>query len=266
MCILSHHRWQQPSEFNSLPHGQKTEEKVLWAVLSCVKLGGSTWKLTAKITWKTPQNWKPLCSQTPRMVLTTFFMLPSYFYPPLPALFNNLHLKAAAIKEKKKRTDLKKMQPVFKGIFKSWHCACLLWTMPWQMQELWFLNYLNVFLKMYYTEKNYFTYSSISVALADVTLTIYQIWKMSLNIEIYFKHQNCSKTQSMSTIRNNTLPKHAPPHVLFSLHSFTFSLPFCQHQKIIIYNATKPYLKHTFCKYSIILISSYTAYGQLTFF
>lgn len=89
---------------------------------------------------------------------------------------------------------------------------------------------------MYYTEKNYFTYSSISVALADLMLTIYQIWKMSLNIEIYFKHQNCSKMQSMSIIRNNTLPRLAPLHVLFSLHSFTFSLPFCQNLSVNIKN------------------------------
>lgn len=144
MYILSHHRWQQPSEFNSLPHGQKTEEKVLWVVLSRVKLGGSPWKLTSKIAWKTPQNWKSPCSQTPRMVLTTFFMLPSYFYPPLPALFNNFTLESSCHQGKKKE-QIQKMQPVFKGVFKSWHCACLLWTMPWQMQELWFLNYLKVF-------------------------------------------------------------------------------------------------------------------------
>lgn len=49
---------------------------------------------------------------------------------------------------------------------------------------------------MYYTEKNYFTYNSISVALADFMLTIYQIWKMSLNIEIYLKQQNCLKMRS----------------------------------------------------------------------
>lgn len=61
---------------------------------------------------------------------------------------------------------------------------------------------------MYYIEKNYFTYNSISVALADLMLTIYQIWKMSLNIEIYFKQQNCSKMQPMSIIRNNTIPEH----------------------------------------------------------
>lgn len=87
---------------------------------------------------------------------------------------------------------------------------------------------------MYYTEKNYFTYNSISVALADLMLTIYQIWKMSLNIEIYFKQQNCSKTQPMSIIRNNTIPEHTPPHVLFSLRSFTFSLPFCQNLSVNI--------------------------------
>ena len=43
---------------------------------------------------------------------------------------------------------------------------------------------------MYYTEKNYFMYNSISLALADLMWTIYHIWK-SLNIETYLKLQNC---------------------------------------------------------------------------
>lgn len=124
---------------------------------------------------------------------------------------------------------------------------------------------------MYYTEKNYFTYNSISVALADFMLTIYQIWKMSLNIEIYLKQQNCLKMRSLSIIRNTTITKHTPPHVLLSLHSFTYSLPFCQNlsvniKKNLSYNATKPYVKNTFCKYTGILVSSYNAYGQLIFF
>lgn len=44
---------------------------------------------------------------------------------------------------------------------------------------------------MYYTKKNYFMYNSKSVALADLMLTIYHIWKKSLNIEIYLKLKNC---------------------------------------------------------------------------
>lgn len=45
----------------------------------------------------------------------------------------------------------------------------------------------------YYTEKNYFMYNSISIALADVMLTNDHI-RESLNIEIYLKLQNCSKS------------------------------------------------------------------------
>lgn len=44
---------------------------------------------------------------------------------------------------------------------------------------------------MYYTEKHYFMYNNISIALADLTLTIDHIWKKSLNIEIYLKLKNC---------------------------------------------------------------------------
>lgn len=46
---------------------------------------------------------------------------------------------------------------------------------------------------MYYTEKNYFMYNSISIALTDLLLTIYHIWKKSFNIEMCFKLQNCVK-------------------------------------------------------------------------
>lgn len=36
---------------------------------------------------------------------------------------------------------------------------------------------------MYYKKKIYFIYNSISIALADLMLTIDHIWKKSLNIE-----------------------------------------------------------------------------------
>lgn len=65
------------------------------------------------------------------------------------------------------------------------------------MQELWFLNDLKVFL-MYYTEKSYFTHTSISIALADLMWTIYPIWKKSLNIETYLKLQNCVRKSNLS--------------------------------------------------------------------
>lgn len=44
---------------------------------------------------------------------------------------------------------------------------------------------------MYYKKKNYFIYNNISIALADLMLTIDHIWKKSLNIEIYLKLKNC---------------------------------------------------------------------------
>lgn len=164
-------------------------------MLSCLKLGGSPWKLTAKITLKNTPEPEASTQRNTENGFGHLFYASLLLLSASPCPFKWFYTWKQLPSRKKKRTDSKRRSLFLKGFLKSWHCACLLWTMPWQMQELWFLNYLKVFLNVLYRE-NYFTYNSISVALADFMLTIYQIWKMSLNIEIYLKQQNCLKMRS----------------------------------------------------------------------
>lgn len=68
---------------------------------------------------------------------------------------------------------------------------------------------------MDYTEKNHFMYTSKPITFADLMLTIYLMWKKSLNIEIHLKLQNCVKIQFINIIRNN-ISKHTTPPIAFS--------------------------------------------------
>lgn len=61
---------------------------------------------------------------------------------------------------------------------------------------------------MDYTEKNHFMYTSKPITFADLMLTIYLMWKKSLNIEIHLKLQDCVKFQSINIIRNNISEHH----------------------------------------------------------
>lgn len=69
---------------------------------------------------------------------------------------------------------------------------------------------------MGYTEKKIISwYTSKPITFADFMLTIYLMWKKSLNIEIHLKLQNYVKIQSINIIRNN-ISKHTTSSIAFS--------------------------------------------------
>lgn len=116
--IMSHHRWQQPSESNSLPPGEKTEEKVLWAVLSRLKLGGSSWKPTENIWKKNHKTWGPPDSGTTQLpVFDYVFYASLLLLSASPCPFKWFYTWKQ-LPSRKKRTD-SKSKLFLKGNFKA---------------------------------------------------------------------------------------------------------------------------------------------------